>query len=126
MIRRPPSTTRTDNLFTYTTLFRSPDDVAWNIELFDTHALTGEPFMTEKRYVRPDGTVVWCEINVSFVPDPTGRASTIVVAHDITDRKAAEKERQRTNDLLQFSLAGDGARSEEHTSELQSLMRISY
>src|SRR3546814_372184 len=52
---------------------------------------------------------LWCEINVSFVPDPTGRASTIVVAHDITDRKAAEKERQRTNDLLQFSLDGAGA-----------------
>src|SRR3546814_19724610 len=28
MIRRPPRSTRTDTLFPYTTLFRSPDDVA--------------------------------------------------------------------------------------------------
>src|SRR3546814_19355272 len=46
--------------------FTHPADVAWNIELFDTHARTGEPFMPDKRYVRPDGTVVWCENNVSF------------------------------------------------------------
>src|SRR3546814_12489810 len=80
--------------------------------------------MTEKRYVRPDGTVVWCEINVSFVPDPTGRASTIVVAHDITDRKAAEKERQRTNDLLQFSLDGAGAGTWE-VDLAEGLLRLS-
>src|SRR3546814_13311002 len=29
MIRRPPRSTRTDTLFPYTTLFRSPDDDGW-------------------------------------------------------------------------------------------------
>src|SRR3546814_19349696 len=29
MIRRPPRSTRTDTLFPYTTLFRSPDTVGW-------------------------------------------------------------------------------------------------
>src|SRR3546814_9821924 len=31
MIRRPPRSTRTDTLFPYTTLFRSPDDIAITI-----------------------------------------------------------------------------------------------
>src|SRR3546814_3070171 len=32
MIRRPPRSTRTDTLFPYTTLFRSPDDdAAWSV-----------------------------------------------------------------------------------------------
>src|SRR3546814_2144009 len=73
MIRRPPRSTRTDTLFPYTTLFRSPDEAmrmgdriaimqAGRIEQLDTPA---------RVYARP-------------------------------------------------------GRSEEHTSELQSLMRISY
>src|SRR3546814_11944955 len=31
MIRRPPRSTRTDTLFPYTTLFRSPEDVSFEI-----------------------------------------------------------------------------------------------
>src|SRR3546814_3381649 len=65
MIRRPPRSTRTDTLFPYTTLFRSP------------------------------------------------------IARDVTDCA-----------LVLDAIAGpdprDSTRSEEHTSELQSLMRISY
>src|SRR3546814_18372153 len=43
MIRRPPRSTRTDTLFPYTTLFRSP------------------PRQPEARYVRPAVTVIGCE-----------------------------------------------------------------
>src|SRR3546814_7529074 len=65
MIRRPPRSTRTDTLFPYTTLFRSPQ---W-------------------QYVRAVG-----DIDQAVLTD-------VVI---------------------------DDWRSEEHTSELQSLMRISY
>src|SRR3546814_1112454 len=68
MIRRPPRSTRTDTLFPYTTLFRSP--------------------------ARPAG--------IRMVP-------TLLVTFEIGSRGRAVVER-----------------SEEHTSELQSLMRISY
>src|SRR3546814_20037596 len=68
MIRRPPRSTRTDTLFPYTTLFRSP----------------------RRRAPR-----LWAP----------------------AARRAARALRQRRHTRW---------RSEEHTSELQSLMRISY
>src|SRR3546814_1385614 len=82
MIRRPPRSTRTDTLFPYTTLFRSP--------------------------VRND-----------------------------RNRRRARHRRDRTgprprriDEDIRLDDPGAGfqtpARSEEHTSELQSLMRISY
>src|SRR3546814_7784655 len=88
MIRRPPRSTRTDTLFPYTTLFRSP--------------------------ARRDGA------------PPRARGG-----QGDTDRHRAwhgDRHRRRP------ALRGDDAagrrrgvrRSEEHTSELQSLMRISY
>src|SRR3546814_1958314 len=35
MIRRPPRSTRTDTLFPYTTLFRSPGDLAGGVQALD-------------------------------------------------------------------------------------------
>src|SRR3546814_5091587 len=73
MIRRPPRSTRTDTLFPYTTLFRSPS--------------------------RRSGPDSWF--------DHAQAAPTWAGSHDqIASRLPS--------------------RSEEHTSELQSLMRISY
>src|SRR3546814_1357745 len=79
MIRRPPRSTRTDTLFPYTTLFRSP-----------VHRAAG---LRRRRLdaARADGE--------------TPRT-----------RRAHRMARPRLQ----------GTRSEEHTSELQSLMRISY
>src|SRR3546814_3580299 len=74
MIRRPPRSTRTDTLFPYTTLFRSP-------------AICATSPGVRARGVRP------------------------------SNLRSAEKATWRTSMLR---------RSEEHTSELQSLMRISY
>src|SRR3546814_8074733 len=73
MIRRPPRSTRTDTLFPYTTLFRSP-----------------------RR------------------GDSPCRAPSLLDRRLDEGRSLPRLGRQRT------------ARSEEHTSELQSLMRISY
>src|SRR3546814_1244476 len=86
MIRRPPRSTRTDTLFPYTTLFRSPAVVAMG-QL--QHALQA------------------------------GHAYRATADHGIPERH------RRAVRLQEQSLVG-AARSEEHTSELQSLMRISY
>src|SRR3546814_1360753 len=75
MIRRPPRSTRTDTLFPYTTLFRSP--------------LPG--------------------FGIAFAVHPDAH-------RDQDDR--GEKRAKAFGELAR--------RSEEHTSELQSLMRISY
>src|SRR3546814_1492528 len=77
MIRRPPRSTRTDTLFPYTTLFRSPHR------------------RREKRVGAADH-------------QPDAQVRTHCDGPDFrTDRARRD-------------------RSEEHTSELQSLMRISY
>src|SRR3546814_5811624 len=110
MIRRPPKSTRTDTLSPYTTLFR-----------------TRLP-----RQVREDS---------GGIPDGGGPG----LRHGCRPRRRApHRQAQRPALLLLLGWlpdevrsgaggvprrapgAGAGARSEEHTSELQSLMRISY
>src|SRR3546814_2013012 len=96
MIRRPPRSTRTDTLFPYTTLFRSQAHVA---VAFAARAM-----------VRADrqqaGELALCA--------GVGLEADRVVAGDLGQH------------LLQAVDQHLVARSEEHTSELQSLMRISY
>ena len=82
--------------------FTHPDDVAWNQRVFEERLQYGQPFQVEKRYVRPDGTVVWCNVHVTFVRDKKGNlTSTIAVVDDITDRRAAEQEVWASRELLQ-------------------------
>src|SRR3546814_7959178 len=97
MIRRPPRSTRTDTLFPYTTLFRS---------------------------VVSEGPVRRGEVIAGFlrrlrVEEP-GMAS-VEQRRGSSGRSPASWNRQ----TAVHRMAGPG-RSEEHTSELQSLMRISY
>jgi len=77
-------------------------DVPANLELLRKHIPTGEPFQIEKRYVRPDGSTVWCAVTVTFVRDETGKPiSMITVAEDIDARKRAEEKARESKDLLQ-------------------------
>src|SRR3546814_2794987 len=91
MIRRPPRSTRTDTLFPYTTLFRSP--AAWECRMRGGTAIGADHLSVQ--------------------------VASIVGGEERHDRgdvlRFAEERRQRS-----------WRRSEEHTSELQSLMRISY
>lgn len=82
--------------------FTHPEDAQWNVPLFAKHLKTGEPFQIEKRYLRPDGSWIWCAVNVSFARDETGEVtSVIVIAKDIHERKVAEESARRTQELLQ-------------------------
>ena len=73
--------------------FTHPEDRQRSNEAYLAHLARGEPFELEKRYLRPDGTVVWCAVHVLFVLDRDGRPqSTIVIASDITARRHAEDE----------------------------------
>src|SRR3546814_7028158 len=96
MIRRPPSTTRTDTLFPYTTLFRSPAAGGDLDVLAAGGALeeAGDAVALARRDERADLVL----------------AVVLVGVGDRGDRRGQ---------------VGD-QRSEEHTSELQPLMRISY
>src|SRR3546814_10598846 len=85
MVRRPPRSTRTDTLFPYSTLFRSPSSRPHRIR-------TRTPSASE-----PNGGVA----------SPTCRRPTISCNCSGSSPSLSE-------------------RPEEHTSELQSLMRTSY
>src|SRR3546814_2914887 len=101
MIRRPPRSTRTDTLFPYTTLFRS---------------------QAEKPGPGGGGRSGWSD---QGRPIASGRQT----AHRVRTHAVARGQPHR-GARSHFAPAGGGRsgnpRSEEHTSELQSLMRISY
>src|SRR3546814_5851616 len=106
MIRRPPSSTRTYPLFPYTTLFRSRC-IYRHAELERLVAIDLLGWWS--RYYSHRGEIMAKE---SFKP---------IDAQD-WHRAIAEASVEHGSELLVFLLG----RSEEHTSELQSLMRISY
>src|SRR3546814_3919200 len=104
MTRRPPSSTRTDTLFPYTTLFRSaPDIMRCTMEpnILPSSTNPTNPFSINTYDEEIDMLITCHNLNKSV---PTDMAF-------IQGRARAETMR---------------ARSEEHTSELQSLMRTSY
>src|SRR3546814_7080080 len=82
---------------------------------------------------RKDGEEFLCAIETSVVQEAEGEPPLYVaVLTDITQQKRAEQElRYLANfdtltNLPNRTLLSERLRSEEHTSELQSLMRISY
>lgn len=72
-----------------------PDDVAASIELRKRVLAKHDPIQSqqrEKRYIRKDGSIVWCLLTTSVVRDEAGNIDYLAaVIQDITDRKAAEQ-----------------------------------
>src|SRR3546814_4810900 len=102
MIRRPPRYTRTDTLFPYTTLFRS-------LIYF---------FLS-----------TWTRMRTHSILTRSSQIGSARMAHTIRDMVNATAAYIGTITIINLSLGALVAlvvRSEEHTSELQSLMRISY
>jgi signal transduction histidine kinase len=72
-------------------------------------------FQLEKRYRRKDGRLIWVRLTASRVADTeTVQQFAMAIVEDITERKQAEHERQRSLDQLR-ALAGrlQGIREEE-------------
>src|SRR3546814_5421054 len=101
MIRLPPISTLTDTLFPYTTLFRSPT------------------YQVQAHFDNMGGLKVRAPVKSSGVV--VGRVASIGFDNQRYQAVATLDMEQ------QYEFPSDSsARSEEHTSELQSLMRISY
>src|SRR3546814_5429509 len=101
MLQRPPRSTRTDSLFPYTTLFRAGVVGGGTASSPNLRMITCSrrvALFTHQRYCR------------SF---HSYRASAISALLNVAD-------------CVSLILAAALSKSEEHTSELQSLMRISY
>src|SRR3546814_5829408 len=106
MIPRPPRSTRTDTLFPYTTLFRS----------------------------QPSGTTAVVDVqgditseSEEVLMDAYNKASSDATKSIVLNFSGLEYMNSGGIGLLVTLLVrANRQRSEEHTSELQSLMRISY
>src|SRR3546814_1544434 len=98
MLRRPPRSTRTDTLFPYTTLFRSQCHKLQKAATYDVRDMIEDNLIVIALHQN-----YWIE-RIRKYGMQIGRHSLLF---------------GRPNQRL-------GARSEVHTSELQSLMRISY
>jgi diguanylate cyclase (GGDEF)-like protein/PAS domain S-box-containing protein len=85
------------------TEFTYADDFMWNGAEHRALLAHGAPIRTEKRYIRPDGTVVWCDVTISLVEQAEGRPpSAIVIAQDISERKAAEDALRSSEERLRL------------------------
>src|SRR3546814_3280813 len=111
MVRPPPRSTRTDTLFPYTTLFRS-----WR---------SARPCDSDRR--RGDRCWRRCP-----APQPDPRSD---VGSSYPPYRSSVRSKPKPLPILQntqlltriyMKIQSCCGRSEEHTSELQSLMRISY
>jgi len=64
-----------------------------------------DTFSREKRYIRKDGSVVWVNVTVSLVRDPTGRPDYFIkIAEDISERKQLDETRERFIAILGHDL----------------------
>jgi PAS domain S-box-containing protein len=68
------------------------DDLPENQRLFKHMVETGESFEIEKRYVRPDGGLVWVSNSVSAIRDEHGKMSqAVAISVDIGERRHARE-----------------------------------
>src|SRR3546814_18069390 len=117
MIPRPPRSTRTDTLFPYTTLFRS------NLVIQPEHAKRLDELAAKKGVSK--SSIVAAALASWLSPDAADQREAAVAKR--LDRLSRQAERLERDQNIQIeTLALFIRRSEEHTSELQSLMRISY
>src|SRR3546814_10284041 len=119
MLRRPPRSTRTYPVLPNPTLFRSEGrgifgGVAHDLDMAEALGL-------ERLSDRPDAAV-----HHVAGRDDVGAGARLIqrLSHQYLDRLVVENI-ARAVDQPVLPMTGIG-RSEEHTSELQSLMRISY
>src|SRR3546814_6954015 len=128
MIRRPPRSTRTDTLVPYTTLFRSPivaktaDAIVLEVERLRSRSIASR-YMSITGKLRADVE----KIGASVEGVGAHRAVAVrlldgekIWAYPIVGIPTAEI----LNDVADKARRAE--RSEEHTSELQSLIRTSY
>ena len=74
-----------------------------NRQLLDDHSRAGTPFEIEKRYVRPDGSIVTCAVCVSFVRDEDGTDLCVIVAQDVTQQRAIERRLRESEEHYRYA-----------------------
>src|SRR3546814_1140647 len=145
MIRHPPTSTHTDTPFPYSTRFRSPDQRQSRLLIPKNLHSPREVYQCHARKITADFAGLPPVTKCTFEVQPRGgQLATTKQAHALE----LQSKDKRLHVVPAFPnlnkpiAGGDGireltrvevrtkkpieSRSEEHTSELQSLMRISY
>src|SRR3546814_5923299 len=119
MIRRPPRSTLTDTLFPYTTLFRSSPGLAARLRAIKHRASAARRSGAARRCCLDTGAsrlaTTAADPGTNAVSAGAGGGVVLFLAACAGAGVSAAR-----------SQPAAATRSEEHTSELQSLMRISY
>src|SRR3546814_5103672 len=120
MIRRPPRSTRTDTLFPYTTLFRSPGpadlQAAQRLLQGLLEGAADRHHLAHRLHLRGQARVRGRKLLEREARD---------LGDDIIDAGLERCRGQSAGDLVLQFVQGVADRSEVHTSDLPSLMRIS-
>lgn len=95
---------------------RSDDDKLHDLEQFDSLLNNElEQYNVERKFIRKDGTHLWCNISARLIEDPEAmELCAIGVYIDITERKYAENEFKRFHGELESIVA-------ERTDEIKKL-----
>src|SRR3546814_9913994 len=139
MIRLPPRSTRTDTLFPYTTLFRSLGKAGVDLLLLaaEDHLLACLALVQGGRELHRRREAVALEVAglqvvargwrlaLGQVLEQLLEVLDVLRRDQVQQRHAFEVLEGLVAEHLQVRAVG-ADRSEEHTSELQSLMRLSY
>src|SRR3546814_2862806 len=132
MIQRPPRSTLTDTLFPYTTLFRSlvgaedvvdaaPHRQAHHILVLDENLDFAGRIEELEFLVEPEAGCLREMVDAPAIGPIRLRHVVAEINRYLAKRVLVDLAEEAGERVLQPRL-----RSEEHTSELQSLMRISY
>src|SRR3546814_6177578 len=119
MIRRPPKSTRTDTLFPYTTLCRSNKAALQN----GTRSSVGQP--SDRRHWQEQPTLSIVERDEPVLAIEGGCRVVARIDDDCMDCQRLSRQQDAIESVHEQESA-QPLRSEEHTSEIPSLMRISY
>src|SRR3546814_6176737 len=133
MIRRPPRSTRTDTLFPYTTLFRSTAGATVHVHVVpDTTTGAGafNPDATPTVSATTDAEPLEAGFQVDLTGLVPGTKYTVYVTQSVGDDTSPPSvarplvtEQNPVTVAATATAGAGGPRSEEHTPELQPLMR---
>src|SRR3546814_4652823 len=127
MIRRPPRSTRTDTLFPYTTLFRSDlgrqhlEPPVLPVDRFELVFRRLESVLRERH------PLLLGEVAIHQILGRDGDLADAILTEFLAVPAAENPEGRQDEAAARYACQEQPLllRSEEHTSELQSLMRIS-
>lgn len=97
-----------------------PDDVPPSLAAIEEALSTGRPATLDKRYVRPDGSMVWASSTLSVLPKSDSQPDRLlVVTADLSERRKADEALRRSETLQRVLIA----ELQHRTSNLMGVVR---